>query len=530
MKPTIVTFVALAAALARGQSEDEGSLGAIRLGSSQAGYLKDLIREFGDSDPAQRRLAVKQVSRAGDAAVPLVLESIRETSNPQIIRSGLLALGEIGSPTAVELLRRQVQTGELREAEQTVAMLLLGQLGPEKALNRIRAAAVLKGPSLLRRAALLALGFQRDLEGISPVLSSLGKEALESRRIVALVAAGVCGNRQSLPEVVPFLEDDAVDVRRAAAFAMAEIADPSVLQPLLDTLKRERDEQVLIAVALALGRQEDQASAAALASLASSQVLDLKAVALVALAARADGAEPVLRTLAGSRDPLLLSEVALAVAAAPERRFGDALSNLLASRHAPVRGAAGLALAAQQSVDQAQAILAWLKKERDRDAQISAVLAAGLLEPPGALEILGGPGFRCADMELLERVSRTLQRNSDPRLLQDRLERELRAGQARLIDRIDDLLRDLVAAGCGLKQISRHVSVPSQKPGDGADGAGDGGGPTGSGSEGIRPDLGGRSRLARIDWRNSSVERDLEAWFREDDYFGSWAERQQRLR
>ena len=504
---------------AHGQGDDPRILPTGRLGAAQKNYLKELVRQFGEAEPERRRAVAVRTAQAADAAVPFVVDALRSSTNPLVTRTAILALGEIGTQTAQEVLSRQVQAGNLRDDEKCLAMLFLGQQSPCALLEEIRATALTSRPSLLRDVAMLVLGRQLDIEGVGAALEKLGREPLETRRVAVLVAAGVAGDRLLLPLIVPFLRDDAVDVRRAAAFALAETADASMIRHLLDSLRRERDGLVGSALALALGALEDPESAEALLGLANARDPAVRRMALIALASRPEGESRVRAALESLREPELLAEVALATAGSPRERFEAPLSELLASRHAEVRIAAGLSLAASGADQSSQQLLAWLSGERNGPARDTAVLVAGILAPPGAAELLAGERFQVDDRDLLRRVRRTLDGRSDRRLLIDQLEQRLRQAGARRIDRSDQLLEELVSASLGIKEISRHVAAPVPDAGGDGGGASDGG-PV---SEAF-----GSRRFVRLDRRNSSVDRDLEAWFRHRSYFGSWAERRQR--
>ncbi|MFH0944754.1 MAG: HEAT repeat domain-containing protein [Planctomycetota bacterium] len=516
---TALILLAALACPALGQGGDPRILPTGRLGPAQKSFLKEKVREFGDPEPDRRRALALQVAQAADAAVPFVLDAFQSSTNPLVVRTAILALGEIGTQTALEALSRQVLAGDLKDAEKSLALLILGQHSPCDLLESIRTAALSNRPSLLREASTLALGRLLDLEGVGAALEKLDREPLESRRVAVLVAAGVTGDRLFLPRIVPFLQDDAVDVRRAAAFALGETADAAMIRPLLESLRREQDATVLSALAIALGVLEDPGSAEALIGLAGSRDSAVRRMALVALASRPEGEAQIRAVLASSLDPELLTEVALATSGSPRELYEAPLSDLLSSRSPLVRAAAGLSLGASEASHSSQQLLAWLTGERDGPARDTAVLVAGILAPPGVTEVLSAERFQADDSDLLRRVKRTLEGRSDRRLLTDLLEQRLREARARRIDRADQLLEELVRASLGMKEISRRV------PATEAEGDGDGGGSSG---EGPIPEAYRHRKFVRVDRRNSTVERDLEAWFKHRSYFGSWAERRER--
>lgn len=517
--------------LSVGQVGDARSPTAGRLKSGHLQFLRERISDFDHPQPDRRRAAVVRVAAAGDAGLDPVAAGLASNSNPLFTRSALLLLAEIGTPAAVQRARILVREGGLGEDEQAVLALVLGALpatvpgvpavaaqsGDE--LPWLRELAASRRPSLARRSATLALGRLGDESGLRPLLESLDREPLEDRRITVLVAVGASGDRQFLPEVVPFLRDDAPDVRRAAVFVMAETAEPAVLDRLLAAFAREKNERVIEALLLAFGGFDDEESLASLVSRASDRSLPVQIAALVALAARPDGVETLRRALKSTRDPGLLRPLALAAADSGAVLLQPELEELLEHRAAEVRGAAGLALAAQGAVDSRQSILAWLARERDGEARAAALLTVGVLGLSGAEKELESSGQSASLRLLCAEVGRTLAGRRDPRLLRDRLEQLLRRERARRLDRVDALLDGLVAICLGLDSISRRVAVRSGED-SGNEGGGDGGG-----NEGTHQGPFSNRRASRVDRRNSSVERDLEAWFEDRPYLPRWPER-----
>ncbi len=507
--------------MAGARAQDEaGTAGALpgsgRLRSVQEAYLREVLRQFGSPDPRLRRQAVRDVARAGDAAVPLVVECADSTSNPLVQRCCLLALVEVGGTTAAAAVRARYLAEALREDERAVAALVLGKLGPGEARERLRADAASRRAGLLRQAAVLALGRVADAEGLAPVLANLQRESLQDRRVALLLAAGVAADRVFLPLIVPLLEDGAAPERMAAVFAAGEVADAAALPNLLQACQREQDEQVLESLALALGVFEDSASCEVLAAWSRARAEAVKAAALAALAARADGAGVVGQVFAGSRDAELLERTALAAAGAPDASLRQALEGLLLHQRAHVRAAAGLALAALGAREANQPLLDWLGSEKEQAALRDALLVAGALELEGALPVVAERRADAGDEQLCVQVERTLSGRRDARLLREVLEARLCRTGARLHDRRDLVLAELVGQVLGLDDyVRRRVAPPGDAPGagGGTDGGGDDGA-EGGGQDGFP----GR-RPGRVDLRGSSVERDLEEWFADEPYF-----------
>lgn len=487
-----------------------------RLDAAHESFLRGLFRSFTDPDPKRRRAAVEQVARAGNAAVPLLREQLRDSSDGIVQRSCLLALDAIGGEAAAAAVREAFLKRGLLDDEKALAALVLGKLEPGEALEALRAAAVDHRPSPLRTAAVFALGRSEDVEGLRATLGRVAKEPLELQRAAAVTAAGACGDRLLLPSVVLELRDRGRAARAAAAFAVGRIGDPAALPELLEQAERERDGRVRVALALSLGGFEDQGSLAVLQGFLRSHEAELRLAALTALAARADGAVATAAFFAGNRDPELMADVALACAEAPGSSLDQPLQQLLESPRPTVRAGAGLALAARGVRDAGDALVRWLGTEKNAAAQRDAVIAAGALVLPKAL-----PAVRtfAGDDALRDETLRTLEGRRDARAARDRLEDRLRAGGARLADRRRRLVAELVDEAFGLGEIARKL------PPDGGGGGGGGGDSDGGGSG--EPDDGGGSgeegqgpkKNPRFDLRGTSLERDLQEWFAKRPYF-----------
>jgi HEAT repeats len=65
-----------------------------------------------------------------------------------------------------------------------------------------------------------------------------------AERASAARTLGYVQDKSTTPHLVAALDDDSPDVRRAAVESLAELHDPSAIQPLEDLLKRERDRKV----------------------------------------------------------------------------------------------------------------------------------------------------------------------------------------------------------------------------------------------------------------------------------------------
>ncbi|MFG0317388.1 MAG: HEAT repeat domain-containing protein [Planctomycetota bacterium JB042] len=486
--------------LARAQERPTAPIGAGRLRPSHEQYLDEVARGFSDPDPERRWEAIRRIARAGDAATPVVIERLRETRNPLGQRSALFALGEIGTETALGELERATEGGALKEDERSVAMLVLGARGRAAAVPSLREAASARRATLLGRAATLALGRVGDVEGLRPLVERTAREPIADRRVAIVTAAGATADRRLLPSIVGAIGDDVAAVRRAAAFAIGEIAEAAELELLLVHARREPDEEARAAFALAFGRIDHPSALEALRRATRDGADGVRDAAWAALAARPDGAADVAAALGAQRNAERRAALARAAAAGRGEVLEAALRENLSDRKAKVRSAAGRALAAMRADGEPQVLLDWLARESDEEARHDAALVAGVLRLPGALDVLAA---RPVDASIGRRVERVLRGRLDPRVLDEELERRLREEGGRLEDRRDEELDRLVSRVLDLDEVVRRRS----------------------GSDGVPPGPVPPGGKPRVDRRTSSVERDLIEWFDVRPYFPPSAER-----
>lgn len=489
-----------------------------RLRPAQEQYLEERSKGFSDPDPERRRGAILDLARAGDAATSVVVERLLSSKNPLTQRSAILALYEIGTSNATAALERAFDRTEndddLKGEELAVLSLVLGARERTAVIPALRLAAGSRRPSPFRRAATLALGRLGDVDGVLALLDRLPREPIAERRAAVLTAAGVLGARLLLPAIVENQDDDVPIVRRAVAFAVGEIGEAARLESLLALGRREKNEAVRTALTLAWGRIDHPSAREALGRATRDRSAEVRAAAWASLAARGDGADVVSLALAKEPNAERRAEFARACAAAPGGGLVMPLLERLTDRSKAVRAAAGRALAALDARGvagvraESQAILDWLSRESDEVARRDALLVVGLLELPGALDVLAEQTWTDP---LRTRVERSLRGRLDPRLLRETLDQRLREEGGRLEDRRDRELSALVATCLDLDDVARRT------PRSG--GAGGPTEPSPPGAPGGKP---------RIDRRASSYERDLIEWFSETPYFPSADERARR--
>lgn len=525
---TCVLGVAL---LSRARAEDVPLLYADALRPAHESFLRERAKDLGDPDPKKRRAAIHALADAGEAGAATLLESIGKTQNGVVLRSALLALADSGSPAAIAELRRMYEKGGQQEGERAVLGLVLGVVGPGSAAQALRSEAGSRKPSTARLAATLGLGRCGDGEALAALLSGLGKESLEEQRAAIVLAAGEARARGAGFAAGTFgvaLRDRGALVRRAGALAIAlrpDVADAAALQ---DAWKREKVTEVRVALVLALGGIDDARVDEVLLAAARGKAGEVRDAALVVLAGRSGGAW--IDATRSVKESAVLEVAALGCAAAPDSTVAQALVEWLGSAQPGLRSAAGLALAAMRSSAARDAVLDWAARETDVVALDDALLAVGVLGIPAALDRVGELRTPTGRVTLSKDARKTLEGRRDARLLEDQLDRRLRARHARRADRIADAVTGLVDEILDLDDIARRL--PTSDSGSGSSGSGSGEGGAGEGSGEGSGESGGEEgsgeggevttvKKPRVDPRNSSLERDLAEWFRERPYFES---------
>lgn len=488
-------------------------------------HLDELLRRFQDPDPTRRHDAIAAVGRTGDAAVPAIRARIRGTSNGQVQRCGLIALAWIGGEAAAASAREVLRDGKLREDELAVAYLALGALDPGSEAETLAAAANSKKATIVRRAAILALARASRLDLLEPAFLAFSRDPLADSRVALLLAASTARTEVPLDVAIAGSADRSAPVRRAACAALGEWGDPRASAALVSLLRNERDETVLAAAALALGRCGSGAEIESLRGLLDHTDEEVRDSARSALAARHDGASEIADLLGRERDSVRLARLAASCAASRVETLDQPLQALLTHARAEVRAAAGLALAARESKGSGSALARWLLAERDHAARADALRVCGALGVSEAKDLLRSIVAPPGREDLVEDVRRTLDGRRDPALCRAEVENRLRELRAREFDRRDETIRELTGFVFDFASLSKFVPGSVKPPpgtgsgsGDGGgDGGTDGGGSDGGGSDGGGAP-GGLLGKPKVDRKNTVVERDLESWFRERPY------------
>jgi TonB family protein len=301
-------------------------------------------------DPAVRRVALRALGQLGDrAAVPLLRqvalgEGGRGCENSGAAAAALFQLGQDGEVRAAAIARLRSSS----ELERWSALGVMTQVPvPEAALDLV---GVLRGNGGVARAeritAATALGAVAGQDGDAgrAALAALtecldvadGAQRAACAQAIAGAAAAGALSRPAFNRLVGLLRDPDEGVRAAATLAAARL-DPDRFASAMSILRRERSEQVLVALAEGLAIVPGDRAVARLARLSTGTSPAVRLAAARALAARREPrAAEILAGLAAHRDPALRM-VAVRVARRP-----DALRAALRDEQ-PEVGAAALA-------------------------------------------------------------------------------------------------------------------------------------------------------------------------------------------
>lgn len=204
------------------------------LGSDGEPALKSLAHVLtGDPDFEVRRNAAFALGEIGEPSIPVLLSTLND-KDPRVRRNVTAALVRIGEPAVPHLIKL------LRENDSTTrrnAAVILGGIGPkahdaipalEKALQDNDKAFCWTVKQALRKIK------QTSSEDLVDSLSD--KDTLV--RINSLKELGDMGEKAQnfIPSLIACLNDEKAEVRRHAAFALANIGPPAV-PALLEALK-----------------------------------------------------------------------------------------------------------------------------------------------------------------------------------------------------------------------------------------------------------------------------------------------------
>ena len=457
------------------------------------------VSELGNPDPLVRHRAVCRLAAIGRPALPALLEVLERGSDPKLVRNGCLALGAMGDATALALLEKWFLAENPGEEVARAALFALarGRAASPELSEKLRRLAVDAPLATVRESALLCAGALK-VAGLPDILKNeLQSERSARVRGCMLIALAEAGDIQAAPLIAKLLAARTTrdeKLRRAALYAAARLAEPTLREPLLAF---EADGHEAAPFAVALGALPDARATALLGELLLHE-RDHVAVAAQSLAHQqtAEAKGWLDRALRGDFSETVRAAAALAVAdLTDQQRFLPPLREMATSHTpGPAKAAALLALARIGDGDAAPAVAEALPSWRELAPIENGLLLCAITLGRPASQLL--PEARRVPVAALCReIDDVLAERSDPRLLRERVAVGLTAGRADWSLSLDDLrdfvIRDLLELdkivfaelrkvdendGTGTPPPSPPSVPPGSAPGDGG-GADDGGSP-----------------------------------------------------
>ncbi|MBS2034476.1 HEAT repeat domain-containing protein [bacterium] len=203
--------------------------------------LSALHQDWRARKQAVNRLAAGRDQERAATAEQLVQLIQHESLDLGVLNGALQTLVALGRPALDRL--RPLLSHSLSEVRQAAAVVL-GQLEPPLGVPMLRQ--MLNDPDTnVRYHAIEALG-QQGARTAVPELVELARGADAFLAFAAVEALGAIGDPRALPELTLLLEEPIL--MGGAAGALARIGHPLALQPLLQCLSRQAEEEVVAAL------------------------------------------------------------------------------------------------------------------------------------------------------------------------------------------------------------------------------------------------------------------------------------------
>ena len=246
------------------------------------------VRDLGSCESLETCEAAQTLVRLGAAAWPGLTAGL--DSPEELVRFWTLGvLSEVPQKAARERVTALLKDPKVRV--RAAAAYALGALESREDTPALLGALADAEPHV-RFAAVVALGRVKDPASVGGLVAALRDKDEEVRgyaaeALGAIGAGGASGparDGRATAGLVERLEQDMnATVRVRAATALADLADPAVLAPLLRVAGADKDAPVLAAVAYALGRLGDAEALPALRKLASSDSEGVRTYAIDAI-------------------------------------------------------------------------------------------------------------------------------------------------------------------------------------------------------------------------------------------------------
>jgi putative heme-binding domain-containing protein len=181
----------------------------------------------------RQEIALALGSMGDKDALPLLIAALRDTSNPEGVRTAALTgLETIGGKPAIEALVEALSNKNMTLKDE-VQVRMVAALGRFKAKEAIPAIAdrLAQGSPTVRAAAAEALGKIGDLKLGAPQLQPALKDQAPEVRKAAVTALALLGDRDAIPAMIEAANNN--ETRFEATLALAKLPDVRALQVYL---------------------------------------------------------------------------------------------------------------------------------------------------------------------------------------------------------------------------------------------------------------------------------------------------------
>lgn len=221
------TLVALKAAIANGDAEAVASLRPSVLANDQA-LTRDLVAML---DTADSLFATEQLANLlgelGDPAALPALQTLLESASDDAVRTAVVrALGRIPDQSSVKLLTAEFARESGSPMPPSLAATSLGQIGTPGAIESLKREIESGDNGMVRSFAMTALAARKDPELVPFFFAQVRREGASERgRKQAIEAIAGTGARTAIPELesVAFSTGNSRSIQEAAKRAINQI-------------------------------------------------------------------------------------------------------------------------------------------------------------------------------------------------------------------------------------------------------------------------------------------------------------------
>lgn len=282
----------------------------------------NLASSLASSDAEDRRRAAEALGRRGAnaPAVRALTAALTTERSPAVRRALIRSLARRGDPEAVPVLAASWRT--MNDIEREDAARALGELGTPEAIDSL-VAALLEPP--LVPAAVMGLRRAGD-RAVPAILAGLGPSPWP--RVLALL--GDTGNPLLTPRLLPYLSAESAEVRAAALDALGALGDGRAAAPAAAVAQSDRDPAVLSAALRCLARVAGPDQASELEGMLEGLVaIDLHFGLRALLRADVDAGARALTAAITSDEPTRVQAAADVALGAPEPELVAVLFGLV---------------------------------------------------------------------------------------------------------------------------------------------------------------------------------------------------------